>query len=559
MSDKESLKHSRKTELFDQLLTSLNFEFSENQDEVSILEWAKKVMLGARPFHLEDHEYQIDLLKEQAPRQCYKKGAQMGITETQVLKTMWGLIYSRYPQGVLYLFPTVNDVTDFSKGRFSPLLEDNPDLNSHVQTTDAATVKRVRKSMLYLRGARATSRIEGIKKSSSQLKGVPVDRVVFDEVDEMEPAMVELALERLGHSMVKEEAYLSTPSIPDFGIDKLYNESDQRVWTIKCEHCGTETCLEIEFPTCLLEFSDGRVIRACKKCKQEIFSRNGHWVAQYPGRSKDMVGWWVSQLNSVYVDPGKILRQFNDTSRRNLQEFYNSKLGMAWISAENRLSIQDVYSNCSQDPMTTRDPGPCAMGVDVGGMLHVVVGYKPKDKMLQACYLVRVSTFDDLHDIAKRFNVKCAVIDAEPETRKAREWQQSEPFPVYLCDYAPISSGIVWDSQKKLVKAHRTETLDEVHDILTTSGRLTLPRRCEEVEEFARELINVAKVLEEDQETGSREYRYRKLGPDHYAHALNYFILATSKIGVSSGFYYKKPEMKAITEFDVFNYDHQDS
>ncbi len=98
-----------------------------------------------------------------------------------------------------------------------------------------------------------------------------MDRVVFDEVDEMEPAMVELALERLGHSMVKEEAYLSTPSIPDFGIDRLYAESDQRIWMIKCEHCGEETCLEIEFPTCLLEFSDGRVIRACKKCKQEIF------------------------------------------------------------------------------------------------------------------------------------------------------------------------------------------------------------------------------------------------------------------------------------------------
>ena len=48
--------------------------------------------------------------------------------------------------------------------------------------------------MLYLRGARATGKIEGIKKTSSSLKGIPVDRIVFDEVDEMDPAMVDLAL-----------------------------------------------------------------------------------------------------------------------------------------------------------------------------------------------------------------------------------------------------------------------------------------------------------------------------------------------------------------------------
>ena len=78
------------------------------------------------PFQIEGHEYEIPMLQDEAPRQVYKKGAQMGVTEVNVLKSMHGLISGRYPQGVLYLFPTVNDVTDFSKGRFSPLLDDNP-------------------------------------------------------------------------------------------------------------------------------------------------------------------------------------------------------------------------------------------------------------------------------------------------------------------------------------------------------------------------------------------------------------------------------------------------
>jgi len=511
--------------------------------------------LGGRKFTFEGHEYEVDMLKENAPRQCYKKGAQMGITEVNVLKTLHGLLFGRYPQGVLYLFPTVNDVTDFSRGRFGPLVGDNEEISKQVQTTDAVGVKRIRKSMLYLRGARVTGKIEGIKRTSSQLKGVPVDRLVCDEVDEMESSMVDLAIERLGHSLVKEEAYLSTPSIPDFGIDKFYNDSDQRVWMIKCSHCGGETCLELEFPTCLLELPDGKVIRVCKNCKKEIYPRDGRWVAQHPGR--DLVGWWISQLNSIYVDPGKILRAFNDANKKKLQEFYNSKLGMAYISAENRLTTQDVYANCGQSPMLTRANGPCCMGVDVGSLLHVVVGYKPREEVLQICYLARVSSFNDLHDIAQRFNVGCAVIDMEPETRKAREWANSEDFPVFLCDYLEaIIEGERWDEEKKTLKVNRTESLDGVHDLVSSSGLLILPRRCEEVEEFAKELVNIAKVLEENQETGSREYRYRKLGVDHYAHGLNYCILASSKIStMSDPWGRERPrQTEAISDFDPYNY-----
>jgi hypothetical protein len=542
-----------------QFLEEASLVFNQTSDKfLPIEDWVQDLDLGGRKFTFDGHEYEVDMLKETAPRQCYKKGAQMGITEVNVLKTLHGLLFGRYPQGVLYLFPTVNDVTDFSRGRFGPLVGDNEEINKQVQTTDAVGVKRIRKSMLYLRGARVTGKIEGIKRTSSQLKGVPVDRLVCDEVDEMESSMVDLAVERLGHSLVKEEAYLSTPSIPDFGIDKLYNESDQRVWMLKCSHCGAETCLELEFPTCLLELPDGKVIRVCKACKKEIYPKDGRWVAQHPGR--DLVGWWISQLNSIYVEPGKILRAFNDANKRNLQEFYNSKLGMAWISAENRLTVQDVYANCGQSPMLTRANGPCCMGIDVGTLLHVVVAYKPREEVLQVCYLAQVSSFNDLHDIAQRFNVRSAVVDTEPETRKAREWQASEEFPVFLCDYqSTITEGKRWDEEKKTLRVNRTESLDGVHHMIANSGLIVFPRRCEEVEEFAKQLVNTAKVLEEDQETGSREYKYRKLGPDHYAHALNYCILASSKIStMSDPWGREKPRQeKAVCEFDVYDYTHE--
>ena len=550
--ENESFEDSETLGLYEDLLTAVDaLAFTTSKEKKSILDWVKGITLGSRAFQVDGHEYELDLLTCDAPRQCYEKGAQMGVTEINVLKSMHGLIFSRYPQGVLYLFPTNLDVSDFSKGRFQTLIRDNPkDVGLHVSDTDSVAIKRIQKAMLYLRGARATSRIEGIKKSSSQLKGVPVDRVVFDEVDEMEPSMVDLAKERMSHSEIKEEAYLSTPSIPDYGIDKLYQASDQRIWLIRCEHCGTETCLELEFPECLLETASG-TIRACKKCKREIYPRNGRWVAQYPERSKDMVGWWISQLNSMFIEPGAILNAYQEPGG-NITEFYNSKLGMAYVAAENRLSLTDIYQCCGQDPLQVKETNPCAMGVDVGKLLHVVVGFKSREDVYELVYFARVSSFNDLHDIAKRFNVQCAVIDMEPETRAARKFQDAENFEVFLCDYIESARGAAqWDEKKGLVKVNRTEMCDTTHELFTSPGTLVLPRRCDEVDEFAKESRNIAKVLEENEETGSREYRYRKLGADHYRHALNYFYLAAQRIRVSDSRYdrFKKP-LKTELDFD---------
>lgn len=525
------MKSSKIGGYYNQLLNAIDFEFKET-GHLKILDWAQKIRLPSGPFQIKNHEYQIPMLKDEARRQCYKKGSQMGFTEVAVLKSMHGLISGRYPQGVLYLFPNLNDCTDFSKGRFGPLLADNPEISRFTRDTDAANVKRIKKSMLYLRGARATGKIEGIKRTSSALKGIPVDRIVFDECDEMTPEMIDLALHRLGHSKVKEEAYLSTPSVPDYGIDKLYAASDQKTWEIVCSHCGVGTVLEFEFPNCLLELSDGQVIRVCRKCKKEIYPRDGRWVAQFPSRSKDLVGWWISQLNSAFVDPKTILNAFRDPPNGNLAEVYNSMLGMSYISADNRLTVNDIYPTCG-DVMAMNHEGPCAMGVDVGGVLNVVVGFKPKDKQLQICYLARVPSFNDVHNIASRFNVKCCVMDIEPELRKAKEFQASEPYQVFLCDYqSGVISGPQWDEERRFVRANRTELCDITHDLITNPGRLILPRRNEEVEVFAKQCCNLVKVLQENPETGSREYRYRKLAEDHYRHALNYLYLASLRIGV---------------------------
>jgi hypothetical protein len=484
-----------------------------------------------------NHEYQLAWLQDTAKKQVKIKGAQLGATQVEVLRSLHGMIHGHYPNGLLYLFPTADDVGDFSKSRFKPLIKDNPEtIGRYVRDTDSDGLKRIGKSLLYLRGARATSDIEGSKKDSSKLRSIPVDGIEFDECDLMDPKMIDLALERMSHSEVQEERYLSTPSIPDYGIDKMYKASDQKVWMIKCQHCGEWTCLELEFPECISQAPDGRGIRMCHKCKKEISPRNGQWCAQEPGR--EISGYWISQLNSVYIDPWKILQLYLNPPNGNLQEVCNSKLGMAYIAAENRLQAHDLWPLCTSDMMPMDHPGPTAMGVDVGSNFHVTIVDRPTDGTIRVVKMVELpsnnmSDFNVLHDIAKQYNVKSAVLDFAPVQQKVRAFRESESYEVFGCIYQDHQRGpAAWDEQDGIVRINRTEICDKTHEMCITPGRLLIPRRGREVEKWVKQMCNIAKVLEENKQTGAKEYRYRKLGADHYYHSLNYASIAAQRIGV---------------------------
>lgn len=435
----------------------------------------------------------------------------MGLTSKAMLKTIYCLQFKRY-RGVLYLFPSRSDVLDFSKGRISPLIEENESIGRMVRDTDSAGIKAIGNGFLYLRGM----------KSRVGLKSVPADFIIFDELDEAPQNSVDMAMERMAHSEFKEVLKLSNPTLPDYGIDKAFQETDQRYWLLKCEKCGESTCLEDTFPDCLLEV-DGRVILACSKCKAELNPALGEWVAK-KSSIIDKRGYHYSQLFSQFVSPAEILHQYRTTS--NLRDFFNLKIGNAYVEAENRLSIQEVLSLCGSDGIIQSDPGPCFMGIDQGRDLHVVIGKKHPQKAGKIVHLGVYRDWEELDRLAKNFNVLRTIVDALPETRNARAFAERRKGKVFLNFYREFFKGdYKWDEGNLTVVCNRTESLDTSHNEIMT-GQIVLPKECEIVGEFAKHLHNVAKKLEEDEETGSKRYVYVRLGPDHFRHAFNYESMA---------------------------------
>ena len=505
--------------------------------------WAQisKIRLQAGIFTFTNHEYQYEPMRSEVRRVCYMKGTRGGFSEIAILRSLHGMIHGYYPEGVLYMFPTTDDVREFGQSRFTPLIHANRlSIGRYVKTggkgTDTASLKKIHNAFLYLRGARITQKVgdAGESGESSKMRGIGVDRIVFDEVDLMPKEIVAKARGRYGKSARKEEVYISNPTIPDFGIDAQFQKSDQRHWFRKCD-CGTWTCAELSFPECVKLRPDGTGYIACSNCGKEVFVRNGEWVPSARENTDYMHGYRWSQLSGTTNDPAEILADFNDPPEGNLGDVYRLRLGLPYVAAEDKLNASVVYACCNNNVMASSSYGPCAMGVDVGKIKHILIGQRIGKEDFELLKAIRLSRWNDIHDLAERFNVKSAAIDIRPYEDEVRRFQEAERYRIYLCEYSenPMQEA-VWNNKTKTVKAYRTGLFDRTHSLITEE-HLVIPRRCEEIEMFVKQVCNTAKISELNQRTGSAVYRYRVVGTggDHYRNALNYLYLAASggKIG----------------------------
>ncbi len=533
--------------------------------------WAtnSKIKLQAGRFTFHGREYQVEPMSKPSRRMCYLKAAQsFGATEMEVLKDLHGMIKGIYRLGVAHIFPTNDEVGEFSKSRFKPLIAANPTfIGKYVKNvsggTDTTSLKRVLDAFLFLRGARLSQKVgDTAESTSSKTAGFSVDKCVFDEVDYMDTDVIEKFKGRMGESPHKHEVYLGNPSHEDFGIDLIFKQSDQRYWFRKCFHCSEWTCAEKSFPGCVKIRHDGTGYIGCDKCGREVPMWAGkgsaEWVPEFKDKSDYMHGYMASQLMSPRNDPAEILEDYVNPPFGNLADVYRLRLGRAYSNLDDKLRKTDVLANCGNDGIIVSHPGPCAMGVDVGKRKHVVIGIKIDSKRFEILRAITIpeglNGWTEISDLAKKYNVKRTVIDIGPYYDEARSYQRSHGGggtnpATFLCEYSDTQlSDAGFNNNTGVVKVNKTEIFDKTHRLLTT-GKVILPRQCPEIEEFARQCCNCAKFEEKDKRRGIIVYRYRKTGDrmDDFRSAFNYFTLAASRASMPRARSSKKPRQKNVS------------
>lgn len=500
----------------------------EKLAEVDSLIWAESNHLNLRDgivFTLEGMKYLFDIISCEKRISNCKKGAQMCLTTAIFINAIHACKFRRYEQNIMYMMPTVTAVERLSQVSFDPIFQYNPWIMNKGDT-NTTMCREINGRSIVMVGAQPKKVGGSTTKDTDNLRSIPCDEIDRDELDLMDTDMVYMSKQRLKRSKFGKERNFGTPTFPNYGIDLKYAESDQRRWQIKCRMCGRYTCLGETFPDSIIQ-KGGKWFRACIHCHNEIFVVDGDWQAEYPDRRE--AGFWVSGLLSPLANLDDYMYEFNHTEGRKRSEFMRSTLGIATTEAESQLDEAVVLSRCTSDHNRMVSVGETVMGMDIGKKIHVVIGTRTSRESYDISHVGIYDNLYEVHDIALKMNVHGAVIDSGPYDHGVREFQKTEPYTIYLCQYSEQSPcKPKFDGKTGIVKVNRNEWCDKVHTTFTET-KIRIPRESILVNEYARQMTRTAKTVITHPDTGLKKPRWIKLGSDHFYHGTLYFLLAASR------------------------------
>jgi hypothetical protein len=518
-------------------------------------------------------------------RSVWQCGAQVAKTTTGfILLVMlalrfWGRYFGCY-------YPDQKMSDNFSGERFAPMVKAIPEIrplwgkdpsnDELLKQTDKKSVRSIGPSKIifsYMTGVTST-------------EGWPLLGVIFDEVRKMMDPDIERTEERMSHSPYPINVKFSTAGFPDVTIDKAYKKTRQNKFHSKCR-CPDGVLLADTFPDSIGEKLKGvtpafrdlpDVFYICPICKEIVLNpRLGHWVPHFPLARWD--GWHIPQTLSCGITPGEIYTTFKEA--KNLQEFYNSKLGVAYLSKESQIINEDILrATINYDLKWQRAGVNCAMGIDqmLGFNVIVIRRWGPKtDLGVCKSQLIHLEIiYDDdpwlrCDELMTQFDVSICVADAAPNVNEALRFAKRWPGRVFLCEYNYTPEGGVddiceWGDRPRETPTKKKGSIDTKHkykvranrylgiewnlmkyvnrlkeqphekglvtDVMETRGSQHQARKeflCENV--FWVHLQKIVRVKEEDEETGEIKMNFVHLGIDpHFAHSDFYCELALSRV-----------------------------
>lgn len=487
---------------------------------------------GAR-LDFQRYPYLPEIIDGHARRTTILKGAQMGLSIACILRALEEARQGDL-RGILYGFPSDREVQDFSKARFGPMMAQNPGVWGNLGDTDSAGLKQIGSTFVYFRGIGQKGGAS--TKSLSQIKSIPIDRLYLDERDEMDDSRVDAAEHRLDGSLCPEQTSLSTPTLPEYGVDLDYKSSDQRQWLWQCPLCDGWTCLEEGYPDCIAEPRNAAPHYLCAKCRKPLQKTFGEWVAKRPDVT-DHRGYWISQLCSPTKTAADIITAADEAIKRGrMREFYNQTLALAYAEVEDQITEQQLTDLLREETRPLRHEGPAAMGVDPGKPHWYEVRVRVTDTDSHQIARGRADTYEELSQIARRYNVQSGVMDQGYDPSAVAKFCKDHPG-WYGCLYVgQKKSDPDWDHREKMVKVGRTRLLDDAHHEIL-SRRISFYARDEFWhDEFVPQMTNLKRATVENEKTGQRDAVWVVTGGrknDHLRHANAYAHLAMQRVGLA--------------------------
>lgn len=477
-----------------------------------------------------------------------KKAAQIGFSVAGMVRALY--VTGQLVNDVLYILPTAGLAGDFSQARLDPIVDLSPELKGMYETDKVGLKITKQKASLYIRGS----------VSKSGLVSVPISSAIIDEYDRCEINTYDLVQERLSGQLTKYLFSLSTPTLPEFGIDKQYAEGTMEQFFVKCPSCGksinlkwpdnVEICGEhMGDPDCAKSYLKCDLCQAKLPHESKIdWLQNNEWVAQRPSIQGHR-SFHVNQMYSTTVSPEELVRAYHKSllSDKAAVEFNNQKLGESHVCDGARLTdkiindvrVKDVIHGGERPKDSSK---LICMGVDVGSFLDCWIGqydyihdpghYPYENSVQTLLQTIRIPTTDDtcwtqLGNLMREWQIHYACVDFQPDTVNARRFCRKFKGHASMVKYRRGTVG-------KEIKEEKDEhgitslTVDRTSFLDLALGRfhrelIRIPYRTPTV---VTEHLKAPVRTYEDDEMGQPRPIYKSISDDHMAHAAVYCEIA---------------------------------
>lgn len=445
-----------------------------------------------------DHRFMIDIYADEHDDIVCKKSAQVGYSVMAILKCLWLLKYAGL--NIIYVLPTKNIIDDFVKPKVDTLISSNPVIQASIGG-DSITQKKVGDRFIYFKGGFS-------QRSAISITG---DILVIDEYDRMpDMTVVNTFDSRLQASKSPRRWRFSNPSQVGFGVDGLYNDSDQRHWMVTCHNCGYMSYMdwakeEYEWngETVVSHYIDReRQKYVCGDCGEEISDddrRAGEWIAKHPDRYRH--GYWISQMMAPWVTAKRIIEQFEESS---VEFFYNFVLGKAYTPTDMIVDRATILRACAPSNIQRLQ---VAMGVDqdAGGCYYVCM---TPQGIFDHGY---VDSWEHIEHLKLMYN---AIVVCDPNPYSAMPKQMAGKYSDwYLCYFKILDSlsAIQWKEKEQVVYADRTRILDiRANEIV--HARMLYREHQHKLEDVIKHWDNIYRTTEEKEDGRVRSIWMKKDG-----------------------------------------------
>ena len=483
--------------------------------------------------------------KDTSPMIVAMKAAQVGVTEINIARLF--ALADKLPGNLMYVLPTDDLAVTLSRARLKEASYINPYLEKELLGFDTLRQFKFKRGYIYIRGSQ--TQIRSGREYQRQLISIDISKLFGDEVDEWNAGVFGKLQSRIGASLDPYQSYFSTPRLPDGRMERLYNRSTQKVWSIKCTHCEKwNEGLTLQENVSNYQYADLEHEFICKHCSRpmdrlENNPKRARWIVtnpdgKYPGYHFNKLPYRAANLDMI-VD------RFNDPET--VQECWNDDLGLPYTPKAFNLDHQTVRQcSCNdrdewseiQELCTVRDKW---IGVDIGKTMHYVIRstYKGSDVFLE---VGAIHTFDELKAVCRRYNVRDGIIDAQPDFRASVAFcQEMEPFGDFKVAYYDTHSRsnkdrflVRVDSQNDFIcHIGRNYGMSQVmHEVLTSRVLMEPEVEYAENGDFIRQMCEPKRLFKYDALNGQTVMYFpptRK--PDHFFMAAVYSRCAKELIG----------------------------